>query len=629
LDSNIFSLQLKLKKSNLIKTLQNNNKKAISVIFGKNVRNLSKDEISYLKSKGNNASNWNKIFVSNNFSLKNISGNMFVGTCIIGSLTKNNVFFENSNFPSGIYNSIIINSEIGNNCLIYYSSINNYVVKDDTVIFQVGVIEFEKDSCCGNGTKIPIGIESGGREIELYAELLLNEAQRVLIDKRNKSYQIKYSNFINKYSSLVKSHFGIISQQNTISNVKRISNAFIGENSIIKDVISIDNSSILSNSLEKTTISSGSIIKNSCIQWGCEVSDLAIVENSLLMEHSNVSHHATVKNSIIGPNSSIEKGEITSCFVGPFTSMHHQSMLISTLWPDGRGNVAYGANIGSNHTSRAPDQEMFCGEGIFFGLSCSVKFPANLIEAPYTIIAAEVTIPSQQIKYPFSLINKPSLLKDNFPSYYNEIFPAWVLYNNIYSILRNEQKFKMRNKAQRNLFDLNIFKPSVVDYMISACNYLKEIKNKKDFYTSSDIKGLGENIISERSRLRAIETYEFYIEYYCLNGLFNQLLQAKDFKNICNKKSKNIIWEHQRELLNKNGYAIRSIKENLIRFIDIQEKIYTDLLRCKKTDDIRGKWIIDDYEATHCMAEDDPFIKNFFNEFENKKKNIKSLLSKL
>ena len=45
-------------------------------------------------------------------------------------------------------------------------------------------------------------------------------------------------------------------------------------------------------------------------------------------------------------------GECLHCLVGPFVGFHHQSLLIATIWPLGRGNVGYGANVGSNHTSR-------------------------------------------------------------------------------------------------------------------------------------------------------------------------------------------------------------------------------------------------------------------------------------
>lgn len=49
--------------------------------------------------------------------------------------------------------------------------------------------------------------------------------------------------------------------------------------------------------------------------------------------------------------------------------------------------MGYGANVGSNHTGRAPDQELWPGEGVFFGLGTSIKFPANYVAAQYSVIA--------------------------------------------------------------------------------------------------------------------------------------------------------------------------------------------------------------------------------------------------
>ena len=85
---------------------------------------------------------------------------------------------------------------------------------------------------------------------------------------------------------------------------------------------------------------------------------------------------------------------MSSSLVGPFVGFHHQALLIagewvmdtwcvagvyvltyppacalpvlacaSAMWPAGKGNVGYGANVGSNHTGKAPDQELRPGEG--------------------------------------------------------------------------------------------------------------------------------------------------------------------------------------------------------------------------------------------------------------------------
>ena len=59
---------------------------------------------------------------------------------------------------------------------------------------------------------------------------------------------------------------------------------------------------------------------------------------------------------------------------------------------EGKGNIGYGANIGSNHTGRLPDKECYPGEGVFFGLGCNIKYPCNFQHAPYSLIASGITL---------------------------------------------------------------------------------------------------------------------------------------------------------------------------------------------------------------------------------------------
>lgn len=91
------------------------------------------------------------------------------------------------------------------------------------------------------------------------------------------------------------------------------------------------------------------------------------------------------------------QGEVTASLIGPFVGFHHQALLIACFWPAGRGNVGYGANVGSNHTGKAPDQENWPGEGTFFGLASNIKYPFNLVDAPYSLIATGVSCLPQAI----------------------------------------------------------------------------------------------------------------------------------------------------------------------------------------------------------------------------------------
>lgn len=48
-------------------------------------------------------------------------------------------------------------------------------------------------------------------------------------------------------------------------------------------------------------------------------------------------------------------------------------------------------------TTNQADQEIWPGEGVFFGLSTVIKFPANYSESPFSVIGSGVTCLPQRV----------------------------------------------------------------------------------------------------------------------------------------------------------------------------------------------------------------------------------------
>ncbi|MDR2554583.1 MAG: DUF4954 family protein [Fibromonadaceae bacterium] len=263
----------------------------------------------------------------------------------------------------------------------------------------------------------------------------------------------------------------------------------IGRDSRICNISSLENSH-LGNSV--------------CLENGALVRDAIFESNSIATDN------AIVKSSFIGSFSHVGEAEISNSLIGPLVQIHHHCLLISALWAEGRGNVGYGANVGSNHTGRAPDQEIVPGFGQFFGLGCSVKFPANFCEAPFAMIATGTVCEPQRLKFPFSLIKST-------PSAYtglNEIIPGWVYSKNIYGVYRSIYKWDKRSGTKDNL-DL-LFSKLVLNSVIYACNVLKEFLSGKDklhpVAIEEELPGLGSNYLKTENMAKIIEAYELYME---------------------------------------------------------------------------------------------------------------------
>ncbi len=606
-----------------------------SRLFGDNVRKLRGDEIEQLKGQGNISDDWGDILVVDDFTAAAIFQSAFYGPCRLGRFTGSTVKVDRSlSLPDGICRSTVVNSEIGSGCVIHDAGIiSNFVVRDGAILMKNGSVSASDTCAFGNGIEIAVGNETGGREILSYADLTIPVAEAVARKRSDKDFLKEYREFIERYLAKCTAPSGYIGKKAVIRNTGTIQDAYIGDGVAVIGASLIKNCTLLATPEEKTEISHGACVKDSCVQWGSEVTTMAIVDKSILCEHSHVERHGKVTLSIIGPNTGVAEGEVTSCLLGPFVGFHHQAMLIAGIWPEGKGNVAYGANIGSNHTSKSPDQEVLCGEGMFFGLGTNIKFPSDFTKSPYSIIATGVDTLPQKLEFPFSLLNKPAESIPGVPPSYNEIFPGWVLSNNIYMVRRNEGKYRKRNKARRSEFVFTVFRPDIIDMLIVARDRLKKGRSVKEIYTGDDIPGLGKNYLTEESRRAGIDVYELYIEYYALTQLMNRIsvnqdkIDAGAFSMIYDEKSDDNDWEYARRVLAAEGYRNRGPKDNLSRLIDILNIISTSTSGSKERDDMRGRRIIPDYCDVNTLAANDSFIKETIKETAVLTDRIKNLLA--
>ncbi len=597
---------------------------------------LTAAQLKQLKALGNTAENWKEVWAGAGFDPKRVNRCHFAGPVLLSSFA-GTVAVEGTVFPTGLSHVTLAHCVVGKNAFVRnVRLVNRSVIGEGAVLFDVGVLTIDGTENFANGLEVLIAIETGGREVQLFAELTIDDAWVLTRSRGDKTLLENYAKGIEAYVKEVSSPCNVIGPSATILHTPKVVGVFLGESAHIDSAQLVAHATVLSSSDESTEISQGAIVKHSILQWGSEVSSGAIVDSSHLTEYSHVERHGKVTHSILGPNTGVAEGEVTSALLGPFVGFHHQALLIAALWPEGKGNVGYGANVGSNHTAKAPDQEIWPGEGTFFGLGVNIKFPTDLTGSPYTIIASGATMLPQKVEFPFSLINTPAAAYPGVSPAYMEIMPGWVLSDNIYMVKRNEGKYQKRNKAKRSTFDFEVFRPEIVDMMVGARRRL-EVKAQKDYYTSNEIEGLGKNVLLEFARKKGVEAYTFYIRYYVLLGLKREL-QVLASKNSSNLKEaakqllsaagSNARWEHERTLL-KQEFPQAEPVALLEELSTMQEKIAQDVQISKEKDDKRGAEVIEDYTQAHKAASKDSFIKETWAVTEQMKNEIHQLLSAL
>ncbi len=133
----------------------------------------------------------------------------------------------------------------------------------------------------------------------------------------------------------------------------------------------------------------------------------------------------------------------------------------------GQSNIAAGATIGSNHNSRANDNEIQAGRGFWPGLCVSIKHSCRF--ASFVLLSKADYPEELDIPLPFSLLNN-NPAKDQL-----EVIPAfWWLYN-MYALARNTGSFiiviNARDKVQNIEFDF--LAPDTVEEIFNARRLLE------------------------------------------------------------------------------------------------------------------------------------------------------------
>ena len=471
----------------------------------------------------------------------------------------------------------------------------------------------------GHKLDICVGPETGGqRSILIFPESTLEDAcQHLSIScqpiQKDEKYLINkktHSLFSKKSMNLLLPYSSIHNNPNTISNVYISSHATIHSSSTVSGATLLPHSSISSNSS----------VTNTCLQWNALISNSAVVSNSLIMESSSACTSAIVNSSILGPDVHVEGGETHHSLIGANVNSHHQSLLIGVIWPYGRGNVGYGSNIGSNHTGRIPDQECWAGEGIFWGLSCVIKFPINLMFSPYSIIAAGCSLQPQKIEMPFSLI-----LPDT------TIHPGWVLGHSPYTIVRSERKFIQRRKAHRHKY--------YTGWQIMRRGIVEMCWNARCMLMFENVGGIGKCKLNESSRKAGIDFYTDYIQRYALRGFLEQLLNVSDSRGSFDallqsiSQSTNLLsygenvhnsiispweepsfynhdseWVYQRSII-AHEFSNSTVSDLLKTLVSLELNHADSVAYSKSKDDFRGFKVIPKYENTHILSENDEVVK--------------------
>ena len=606
---------------------------------------ISADMVNLLTQSGNYAVDWEQVLIPVDASpdwgsrlCQSIRGCDFLGTVYLNGFEGVSGVIGHCPCVSGLFHSTFSGEcFIGRNCHVDHSRLHDCVISSNAIVSYCPHVTGGSKTRYGNHQVITVGPENGGREVSI----AIGGSFHGICDSLLSHSPV---------STPPETEFSltVVGVGAVLSRCDEVVDCLIGDNCMA--TLSTLQSCTLwfgrdAHSSVTRSHLDGCLLDAGCKAEGCHA------EHSLLLDHASIGERARVSNCVLGPDSSVAGGECLHSVLGPFVGFHHQSLLIATVWPMGRGNIAYGAMVGANHTGRLNDQECFPGEGCFFGLGSSVKFPFNALESPYSIIAPKTSLLPQKISFPFSLLSDQDSQLDNAPTNLSMIRPAWVLLHNPYFIDRSSAKFAQRSKAKSHFTGFDLLRPSIVNLMMDAIHRLK-IDKVKPYYTETDIRGLGKCVLLEKDRIIALQMYSEYCRRYALTGLLRYLEDHDELEVIPVSSEQNIspismlrndlrlylgekidefpyqcsiiLQEYEEAAVSGGNIRAWPIRSMLADLLELEEKHY-ERVRNSRTKDERGSSIIEDYSEVHTAVDDDSVVKAAQNRLETLQKRIEQL----
>lgn len=331
----------------------------------------------------------------------------------------------------------------------------------DSTIEGCGRITFEDPTAVSTGPLLRLGVETGERDLRGHPMLDLGTAEGMTSGAASPELRREFSRAAEEHRSAVRGlRRGLIGPGAVLRTVPAVCDSLVGGGCTVDNACCVRGSILLGVPGEGASVLDGAVVRSSILQWSSRADSGAVAEESLVCEGAVVEHNALLSGSLLGPCSVQGGGEVIASLVGPLTMMHHQSLLIAARWPGGCGNLGYGANVGSNHTSRLPDQEVAIGTGVFLGLSCSVKLPCDLSGAHGSVVATSTVLGPGRASLPYSLI-APSA--DGA-----RLVPGWVVRSDLFALLRTELKLRARWRASRHPVPEGPLGPSALEAAIRA-----------------------------------------------------------------------------------------------------------------------------------------------------------------
>lgn len=340
-----------------------------------NYRLLLSDEIELLRQNGCSCDDWSAISVAPDFDPCRCRSVRFEGKNILGSAAGSICLCDG--LPAekcGIYDATLVDCRVGDNVMIknVRSAIVGYNIGDGCYISDVGVLACRKGAMFGNGTRVNVLDETGGRSIAIFDTLSAQFAYLHVMYRHDATLQEALRRMAEAHAESRRADRATVGARCVITGVGRIIDVRIADDVTIQSVPSLVNGTIGG----RCRVGDNCVAKNFIMASEASLDNSTVVENCFIGQCSHLSDGLTATQSLIFSNCSLSCGEVSSSFLGPHCTAHHKSiLLIGGMFSF--FNAGSGTNQSNHHYRLGPVHHGIMERGCKTASNTYVVWPAR------------------------------------------------------------------------------------------------------------------------------------------------------------------------------------------------------------------------------------------------------------
>lgn len=483
-------------------------------------RHLTDQEEYRLREQGCTADNWANVMVKDGFDPQYVIDAHFSGPIRLGVFRREFDLPGGLKIHAGIAHARIHNCEIGDDCHLWniHNYIANYRIGRNTCIENVNAILVDGRTRFGNGVRVSVMNEGGGREIPIYDHLSASLAYILTLYRHRKEMVAKLERLIDNYAESLESDMGEIGEDVRILNTGSIKNVCIGDCARITGTSRLKNGTIRSNRQAPVCLGSGVKCTDFIISSGVEISDSTIVDKCFVGQGCIFDKHYSAGDSLFFSNCQGMHGEAAAIFAGPYTVTHHKStLLIAGMFSF--LNAGSGSNQSNHMYKLGPIHQGLAERGAKTTSDSYLLWPSRI--GAFSLVMGRHTHHADTADMPFSY-----LIENQSESY---LVPGANL--RTVGTIRDAQKWPKRDNRKDPVkidrINFNLLSPHTVQKMWKGREILRQLLSE---HPSADLFEWNHCKIRRSALEHGINFYTLGITKFLGNSLISRIHNGEGLK---------------------------------------------------------------------------------------------------